>query len=183
MPRVVCRVAQPAGQLVRLVVGHRMKQRQGPLRILHGVERHDVAVLQPHGFATVVPLVQKFGVVLLNVRRVAQHPVAQIHRGGRGIDRPGESAFDQGGKIAAVVDVGVRKHHGVYGGARKRQIAILLVGFFAASLIHAAIQQEALPGSLDPVHRSGDLTGSTPECELQFSSGTVNSSRVARGWG
>ena len=35
--------------MVRLVVGHRLEQRQGPLGVGHGVERHHEAVFQPAG--------------------------------------------------------------------------------------------------------------------------------------
>ncbi len=107
MAGVVAHVVQPGGQYVRGVVGHRLEQRQGALGIRHGVERHHMAVFEAHGLAVLEPLVEELGVLFMDMRRVAQHPVAQIDGGRSGKDGAGEAVLHQGGEVPGMVDVGV----------------------------------------------------------------------------
>jgi hypothetical protein len=160
-------------ELLRLVVGHGLKQRQCALSVAHGIERRHAPVLQARGLAVLQPLIQKFGVFLLDMRRIAQHPVAQIDGGGSGIDRAREPVLHQRGQVPRVVDVGVRQYHRLDGRAAERQAPVLLIGVFSPPLIQPAIQQEPFAARFHQVHRPRDRSRCTPERKLHglFSEG------------
>jgi len=99
MAGVVARVVQPGGQYVRGVVRNRLQQRQGALGIRRGVERHDTAAFEAHGLAVREPLVQELGILFMDMRRVAQHPVAQIDGGRSGEDGTAEAALTRVGRL------------------------------------------------------------------------------------
>ena len=154
------------------VIRDGLKKRQGPLGIGHRIKRLHQAVFEPGSLAMFQAVIQELGVVFLNVGRVAQHPVAEIHGGGSGINRAGESVFRQRRQVAAMVDVRVRKDDGIHRRAGKRQMAVLVVGVFATALVKAAIQKDPLAARLQQMHGTRDSAGRTPKCELhRFSEG------------
>ena len=111
-------------------------------------------------------LVQEFGVLLVDVGGVPQHPVAAIDRGGGGVNRSGKAVADQRGQIAAMVHVGMRQDHRVDGGAGEGQLAILAVGVLAAALIAAANQHIPFAAGFQKVHGAGNAAGRAPERQL-----------------
>jgi hypothetical protein len=163
-------VAQGVGQSAGLVVGHGAEEREGAFGIGCSVERHHregvFAARVAGGFALLGAFVEEFGVLFLNVGGVAQHPVAQIDTGRGGEDGSGETVLDQGGQAAAVIDVGVGKHHSVNGGSGKGEGAVLQVGVLAAALVEPAVQQIPFAVAFQQVHGTGDGAGRAPECEL-----------------
>src|SRR5438874_6861571 len=111
-------------------------------------------------------LVDEFRIRFLNVSSIAEHGSAEVD-GWRGrIDWAVKSMLDETGKVAAVVDVGMRQHNGIDGARVKRQIAIAMLGVFAMSLVESAIEEVALAGCLDVVHGPGDGLGRAPECNF-----------------
>ena len=113
-------------------------------------------------------LIEKLGVLFVDVGGVAEHPVAQIDGGRSGVDRPREAVLDQSGEIAAVVDMSVRKDHRIDGGTGEWQLAVFAIGVFAAPLVEAAIEQIALAAGLHQVHRPGDTAGRPPERDFHY---------------
>ncbi len=65
-------VRKPAGS----GIGDRVEERKGPLHIVRGVQRFHHAVFEAGGMALSQPAVEELGIFFLNVRRIAQHPVA-----------------------------------------------------------------------------------------------------------
>ena len=57
--------------------------------------------------------VHELRVAFGNVAGVAQHGVAEVDGCRRCVDRAVEAVLDKQRQAAAVIDVGVRKHHGV----------------------------------------------------------------------
>ena len=51
------------------------------------------------------------------------------------------------------------------------EIAVQPLGFFAASLKHAAIEQEMFAVGFEPVHGAGDAAGRALKCEIHSRSG------------
>jgi hypothetical protein len=51
---------------------------------------------------------------------------------------------EQVGKIATVIDVGMRKHHGIDFLRLEPEILILFVGVFAPALVEPAVEQDLL---------------------------------------
>ncbi len=73
-------------------------------------------------------LVEVLDIGFLDVARVAQRQVGQVHRGGRGVDRSTEALPHQVRQVAAVVDVGVREDDGVQAARVEGEVAVDGVG-------------------------------------------------------
>src|SRR5580698_4905999 len=99
------------------MVWHGVKKRQRLLGVLGAVKRLDGAAVEAQSLAMFAAAVDEIRIAFLDVRRIAQHPTAQVDGGGGGVDRPGESVLYQRGQITAVVDMRVRKNDGVDGGS------------------------------------------------------------------
>ena len=66
----------------------------------------------------------------------------------------------------------MREQHGLDGPSVDLQMAILLVGFFAAALRHAAVEQVLLAVHLEMMHRAGHFAGCATEGEFHGASDT-----------
>jgi len=76
--------------------------------------------------------------------------------GGGGVDGAGVPVFDEVGKVAGVVDVGVAEDDGIDGARVEGEVAVALEGFFARALVEAAFEQDSAAVDLDQVHGAGD---------------------------
>ena len=84
---------------------------------------------------------------------------------------------------AGVVDVGVAEHDRVDALGVEREAGVLLVGLGALALEEAAVEEDALAGGLEEVHRAGDFAGGAPEGDAHQPSRwkTARSRRGERG--
>ena len=105
--------------------------------VVHRVERDDRLEALAVGL-----LVQVGGVLLLDVRGVAQHDRAERGRGGRGVDRAAVALARERGQVAAVVDVRVGKDHGIETADVEREAAVDLARLLAAALEQPAVAQD-----------------------------------------
>src|ERR1039458_1869812 len=85
------------------------EQGERALGIGGGIERLDDTVAvgfarHASGLTLFQALIEELGVLLLNVGRVAQHPVAKIDSCRGGVDGAGEAVLDEGGQVATVID-------------------------------------------------------------------------------
>ena len=127
---------------------HRFRHRRAVFR---GVQRLGLRVL-------VDPL-EELPVLLLDEPGVGQHDGAQVLGGAGAVDGAAVAALAENGQPAGVVDVRVGQHDGVHVGRREREVLVLLARLLAAALEHAAVEQDALAGRLEQVHRARDLAG------------------------
>ena len=91
-----------------------------------------------------VALVDELGVLLLDVRGVAQHHVAEALCRGRAVDGAAESLAHQRGQIAAVIDVGVGEHDRVDRGGVEGEGAVADPRLVSPSVKDAAIKENGL---------------------------------------
>ena len=103
------------------------------------------------------------GLLHLDVGRVAQHDVAQLHRGGAGIDRAAEALLPQQRQQARVVDVGVGQQHEVQ---LRRGDGDGLVFKEVAALLHAVVHQALLVAHLQIGTAPRDLMGGAEKRDL-----------------
>ena len=112
-------------------------------------------------------LVEPFGVLLLDMRAVCQHDLAEVAGGESGVDVAAEALLAEVREIAAVVDVGVGEDHDVdFAGVEVREAAVDLVAFLAVSLIEAAVEEDAGAVDFEQVLGSGGGAGGTAEFEF-----------------
>lgn len=102
-------------------------------------------------------------ITFLNVCRVGQHHGAKVARCIGGENVAAESLLGQVGKIAAVIDVRMRKHHDIDGLGIEGKFLIDFKSFRTPALIEAAIEEDALAVDVDQVLRSRGRTCSTME--------------------
>ena len=155
------------------MVWHGVKKRQRALGVLHGVKRIEWRAVQAQRLPAIAAAVDEIRIAFLDVRRIAQHPIAKVDGGRGGVDRAGESVLDHRRQIAAVVDMRVRKDDGVDGGSVEGQMAVLLVRLFAPALIETAIEQNPLAAGLYQVHGPGDSPGGAPKRYFHYPSESV----------
>ena len=105
------------------------------------------------------------GVADLDARRVAEHVGAEIARGGGAVDAAAEAGFDERGEGSRVIDVGVREDDGVGGDGFGGELGVAGARFLAATLVHAAVDEEGAGGGGDEVHRAGDFLGGAEEAD------------------
>ena len=82
------------------------------------------------------------------------------------IGRMEEILADEEREASAVIDMGVGEHDGVDGAGREGQFPVFLLGFFAAALKHAAIEENRDAVRFQFVLRSGDAAGRAVKCEF-----------------
>ena len=87
----------------------------------------------------------------MNVGRVRQHDAAQVPRGRRGVDVSREAQLAQMRQRTAVVDVCVGKDDVVNGLRIEGKVLVPLDGVLPASLVEAAIEQDALAVDFEEV--------------------------------
>ena len=107
--------------------------------------------------------VAELDVFLLEKRGIGQHGTAQVDGGRSGVDWPRVAVVHQGGKISAVIDVGVRKNHAVDAGHRKGKMTVALKRVAAASLVQATVEKKFLSCRLNVVHGPCDRLRGTPK--------------------
>ncbi len=130
-----------------------LEQAHGVLGILDGVFRFDLIPAAALGFA-VFPL----GFLFLNVSRVLQHDLAQIHGGVRGINGAAEPIFIEMRDHARMVNVSMGHQNRFDLGRCAGQLGIFI---HIAPLLHAAVHQEPVSRCFDQRTAAGDLTGGT----------------------
>src|SRR5690625_6959287 len=112
-------------------------------------------------------LVVESRVALLDVRAVHEHQRAEIVRGMRRENAPAESGAVKSGQHPRMIDVSVRKQHGVDRRRLGRKRAVDGVRFGAAALKQAAVKQQLLAVlELEQVHLARHVTGCAPEGEF-----------------
>ena len=134
---------------------------EGSLDVGEGIERDDGRLAAAVGL-----LVQVGGVGLLDVGGIAQHDGQEIGGGRRGVDGFRVALLDEGGDVAAVVDVSVGEDHGVDLGGIEPEGLVDLVGFLAAALKHAAIEENAGIVEFKEVFGAGDLVRAAEKMPL-----------------
>ena len=93
--------------------------------------------------------------MLGDVGAVAEHRVAEVARGLGGVDGAAVASADEGGEVAAVVDVRVREEDAVDRTGIDGQLAVALEGLLAVALVETAIEEDAQAVDIDDVHRAG----------------------------
>ena len=78
--------------------------------------------------------------------------------------------LDEGGDVAAVVDVGVREDHRIDVGGGEAEGLVDLVGFLAAALEEAAVEEDMGVVEFEEMLGSGDLVGAAEEMPLHAGS-------------
>ena len=107
------------------------------------------------------PLVEKLGVLLLDVGGVAEHPVAEVDGGGSGVDRAAEAALDQR-TAGCRCDRCARARARLLNQPRVAgQSPVPFLGFLAPPLIGTEIQEVNVAVCLDNMGRTGHGAGST----------------------
>ena len=127
------------------------------LGVLPRVERLD------RFLAVLALLIEVLGVFLLNLAGVGHHDGGEVARGRRAINRAAETLAHQVRQIAAVIDVGMAKHHRVDLGGLEWKVAVPLPCLGPLALIQPAVQQKTPACRLDQVHRAGNGSGGAPE--------------------
>ena len=120
-------------------------------------------------------LVDVFHVLGLEVGAVAQHRVAQVARGGRGVDRPAVAGLHERGDAAAVVDVGVGEDDGVDLLRGERHRAVRLERLLAVALQEAAVEEDAMSVVFDAVEGAGGGARGAEEAEVEHGRGAFRS--------
>jgi hypothetical protein len=133
VPRVEEAHNDPGQELHRLMVLQRDAPRQGWHDILQRVERLD---LLPTMAA------QVFGIVLLNVRAIAEQNLQQLDGGRRGIDGSCKAQLHQTRQVPRVVNVRMGQHDRVNGGGVKGKALVPLPSLGTPSLEEPAVNQE-----------------------------------------
>ena len=105
-------------------------------RVSDSVERCDALVASFSGG----DLVEVFGVLFLNHRRVSQHHAAQVAGCRRAEHVPVETPFDERWDIAAVVDVSVAERERIGTDRPVRQLLVQPIGLGAVPLEQSAIE-------------------------------------------
>ena len=146
------------GQLDLSVILHAPEQLHGRLGILHGVHR-----LHRLGTGTLRLAVLPLSFKLLNVGRVPQHDAAQLSRGLGGIDPAPEAVAHQQRQLACVVDMRMGHQHAV-NFTRCHREGLVLVDILA--LLHAAVDEVALPSCFQQSAAARDLVVGSQKCEL-----------------
>ena len=141
------------GHMDLLAVGEGAQVGDGGLCVLQGVVRRGLLRARAAGLAG-LPL----RVRLLDVGAVAQHDLAEVAGGGRGVDLGVAALLEQQRDPAGMVDVGVGQQDEVDGGGRHRHRR---VDECVHALLHAAIHQSIMPVYLDQRAASRDLVGRT----------------------
>jgi hypothetical protein len=74
--------------------------------------------------AAQLPLVEEFGVFFLQGSRIGQHGAAQVSGRRTGVYWTAKAVFHQQWKVAAVIDVGMRKQDSRYFFRRERKALV-----------------------------------------------------------
>ena len=105
--------------------------------------------------------------------RVPQHDAAQLHRGVRGIDLAAEAVAHQQRQHTGMVDVCMGGQHPVDLAGCHRDGLVLV---YVLALLHAAVDQKALPSRFDQSAAAGDLMVRAQKCDLhKNTSGFISS--------
>ena len=155
-------------KLEALLIGLAHKQLHGRFSILHSIHRFHRFCAGALALA-VFPLRFKF----LNMGRVPQHDAAQLHRGVRGIDLAAEAVAHQQRQHTGMVDVCMGGQHPVDLAGCHRDGLVLV---YVLALLHAAVDQKALPSRFDQSAAAGDLMVRAQKCDLhKNTSGFISS--------
>ena len=155
-------------KLEALLIGLAHKQLHGCFSILHSIHRFHRFCAGALALA-VFPLRFKF----LNMGRVPQHDAAQLHRGVRGIDLAAEAVAHQQRQHTGMVDVCMGGQHPVDLAGCHRDGLVLV---YVLALLHAAVDQKALPSRFDQSAAAGDLMVRAQKCDLhKNTSGFISS--------
>ena len=155
-------------KLEALLIGLAHKQLHGCFSILHSIHRFHRFCAGALALA-VFPLRFKF----LNMGRVPQHDAAQLHRGVRGIDLAAEAVAHQQRQHTGMVDVCMGGQHPVDLAGCHRDGLVLV---YVLPLLHAAVDQKALPSRFDQSAAAGDLMVRAQKCDLhKNTSGFISS--------
>ena len=97
------------------------------------------------------------------MRRIAQHDAAQVACRLRGVDRAAEALLIQQRQVAGVIHVRVRDEHELDLRRRDGDGDVLKQ---VASLLHAAVDEVALPSCFQQGAAARDLVVGSQKCEL-----------------
>ena len=99
------------------------------------------------------------GFLLLQVRRVRQHDGAQVARARRAEDASSKSLRHETRQVAAVIEMGMRQHHGVEARRVNGKGRPVALPQFLEPLKQAAIHEDAAAAQIDQMLRAGDRAG------------------------
>ncbi len=144
-----------------LGVVERLEQLNRALDFLLAVERLNFrSVRRPMG-------VEIAGVLALNVQTVLEHHGGQVGRRRCAEDGAAVAGPKEAGQVAAVINVGVRKHHAVEFLRLTTEAGIFSAGLGPMTLEQAAVEQQAQRVGLDQVLAARDLAGRAVKCDFQ----------------
>ena len=144
-----------------------------------GLERHD-AELPDRAFG-VVHRVERFGrrvlgqamaigvpgLVLLQVRAVAQQDLAQLRGGLGGVNRSAKSVANQRRQVAAVIEVRVAEHDRMHACRGNRELRAVAQSQLLVALEQAAVEKHPPLAGIEQVARTGDGAGGPGEGEFR----------------
>jgi hypothetical protein len=148
--------------LLRLAVGHALQLLQALFGLAHGVEQRGFL----HGAAALLAALRPRPGRLLDVRRVEQHHAEQVRRGAGADDGPLEAHRHQAGQQAAVVDVRVGEQHEVDVRRVEGPGQVVARLHLAATLVHAAIDEEARAARFHQETGAGDFLRGAEKAEF-----------------
>ena len=108
--------------------------------------------------AAVSVLVGVAGLFFLEVRRIGQHDRAQVARARRAEDPAAKSLRDEPREVAAVIEVGMRQHHGVDARGVDRKRRPVPLPQLLEPLKQPAVHEHAMAAEIDQMLRAGDRT-------------------------
>jgi len=130
-------------------------------------------------FSAACPLfIYIINIRFLNVTGILQHDIAQGGRRRGGVNWAAKPVFDQVGKVAAMIDMRVRKDHGINRLGIKRKILITLVSIGASTLKQPTVQQKFAAIDFDQMFGTGHCACCTIEGNFHHSSNLDNSLRI-----
>ena len=106
-------------------------------------------------------------VFLLDMGGIGQHDRAEVPAGRGGVDRSVKAFLDQEREPPAVIDVGMAQDHGIDPAGVERELRVQTVALGPVTLEQAPVEQDPGTGGFEQVHRSGHLSGSAPEGEIE----------------
>ena len=119
------------------------------------------------------------GFLLLDMGGVAQHDVAQVHRGVGGVDRPAVAGLVQVRDAARVVDVRMREQQRLIGAGGVGQVGVFVD---VAPLLHTAVDEQAVARRFQLGTAAGHFARRAQKSQFHTGSLRVSSENV-RGCG
>ena len=150
--------ADPLADVVSPVIAVIDKVAENASRVVAVIQRLNGRFGRSHAFPVLV-----FRFLLLNVRAVQKHDLAQAVRCDGGVHLSFESVLVEKGKKAGVIDVGVGQEDIVDVEGKDGKVHVFINVF---SLLHTVIDQDVFPAGAEKHTAARDFVCRTDECQL-----------------